>query len=91
MNDDFLELDIAQIAKPGDVVRTIGKESLALIEWGDGSMTRLAGNTRISITRNDVSPDQTLIDISFELFSGKTWSQVVSFISEDSSFTQQFE
>ncbi len=91
MNDDFLELDIAQIAQPGDVIRTIGKESLALIEWGDGSMTRLAGNTRVSITRNDVSPDQTLIDISFELFSGKTWSQVVSFISEDSSFTQQFE
>lgn len=74
----------------GDSIRTIGKESLAVIEWGDGSITRLGGNTKISVGNNEVSRDYTKIDISFDLIAGKTWSNVVSFISGDSAFTQTF-
>lgn len=80
----------SNILKSGDKVRVIWESSLAVIEWWDGSLTRLWGNTKISIEENAVSRDYTNINISFDLIAGKTWSNVVSFIGSDSSFTQTF-
>lgn len=74
----------------GDIVRT-WLESIAVIEWWDGSITRLWELSEIQLTRDIVSEDKSYINISFELFSGKSWSQVVSFLGNDSSFTQEFE
>lgn len=91
LNDGFIEVSQDYILEPGNIVRTIGNDSLAVIEWGDGSITRLWGNTKISVGNNEVSRDYTKINISFDLIAGKTWSNVISFISNDSSFTQTFQ
>lgn len=91
LNEVRLEADTKNILASGDKVRVIGESSLALIEWWDGSLTRLGGNTKISIDQNQISKDYTNINISFELIAGKTWSNVVSFIGKDSSFTQTFD
>ncbi len=90
LNESQLDLHNKYILHSWDKIRIIGKSSLGVITWGDGSLTRLGGNTKISIQDNQISRDYTNINISFDLISGKTWSQVVSFIGRDSSFTQSF-
>lgn len=65
--------------------------SLVVIHWWDGSLTRVGESSEILIEREKISKNRNLIDISFRLVSGKTWSQVVSFINEDSSFIQSFD
>ncbi len=91
LNETRLDVDMKNILSSWDKIRVIGNSSLAVIEWGDGSMTRLWGNTKISIEQNQISRDFTNINISFDLIAGKTWSNVVSFIWQDSSFTQTFD
>lgn len=90
LNDTRLVTDDKTVLTSGDKVRVIWESSLALIEWWDGSMTRLWWNTTITIEQNDISRDYTNINISFDLIAGKTWSHIVSFIWSDSSFTQSF-
>ena len=91
LNESFLELEQKYILQSGDTVRVIGESSLAVVEWWDGSLTRLWGNTKISIDQNEISRDYSTINISFQLIAGKTWSNIVSFIGKDSSFTQSFQ
>lgn len=91
LNEASVEVNKKYILVSWDKVQVIGEDGLAIIEWWDGSLTRLGGNTKISIEQNEVSRDFTDINISFELIAGKTWSNVVSFIGEDSGFTQKFE
>lgn len=90
LNETQLRIDSKNILSSWDKVRVIGNSSIAVIEWWDGSMTRLWGNTKISIEQNEISRDYTNINISFDLIAGKTWSNIVSFIGSDSSFTQTF-
>jgi len=91
INENRLESDTKVIVSTWDRVRVIWESSLALIEWWDGSMTRLGWNTSITIEQSDISNDYTDINISFDLLAGKTWSHIVSFIGSDSSFTQSFD
>lgn len=79
------------IILPWDKIRVIWGSSLAVIKWWDGSLTRLWGNTKILIEQNEISRDYTNINISFDLIAWKTWSNVISFIGSDSSFTQTFD
>ncbi len=90
LNEDYLKQKSKYKLSSGDKIRIIWEASLAVIEWWDGSLTRLGGDTKISIDKNKISRDYTNINISFELIAGKTWSNVVSFIGKDSSFTQSF-
>lgn len=89
LNEQSLSLNEKETLASGDVILT-GEDSLAVIYWGDGSLTRLGSHTKIEIEENMISKDFSEIHISFDLLSGKTWSQVVSFIGKDSSFTQSF-
>lgn len=89
LNETLVQKKEKYILEVWDKVST-QVDSLAVISWGDGSLTRLGENTKITVEQNEISKDYTDINISFDLLSGKTWSQVVSFIWEDSSFTQQF-
>lgn len=91
LNEWTLDTEKKYLLSSGDKIRIIGDSSLGLIEWWDGSLTRLWWNTKISIEQNQISRDYTNINISFELIAGKTWSNVVSFIGEGSSFTQKFD
>lgn len=91
LNELRLNIQDEYILSSWDKVRVIWDSSLAVIKWGDGSLTRLGWNTKISIEQNEISRDYTNINISFDLIAGKTWSNVVSFIGSDSSFTQTFD
>ena len=74
-----------------DKVQTIWDTSIAVIEWWDWSITRMWGSSWISINEVDVSKDLLEIKISFDLTGGKTWSNVISFLWEESYFKQNFD
>ncbi|MFK7779540.1 MAG: FecR domain-containing protein [Candidatus Gracilibacteria bacterium] len=90
LNDSLLKLNNKQKVYTGDSVRTVGKTALAVVEWGDGSVTRLGGDTSIKIDELYVSDDAGKINIGFRLLNGKSWSNVVSFFGKDSYFKEYF-
>lgn len=75
----------------GDTITTIWEDSLAIIEWGDKSITRMWGNSKVEIRENFVGKDLGKINISFELLRGKTWSNVVTIMWENSYFKQEIK
>ncbi len=74
-----------------DKVHTVWVDSIAIIEWGDGSITRLGGDSEVIINELHVKNDLSQINLSFSLLSWKSWSNVVSFLWEDSHFKQNFQ
>ncbi|MBB1564749.1 FecR domain-containing protein [Candidatus Gracilibacteria bacterium] len=90
LNEKVLEIGKREKLSKDDVIETKTKDSLAVIEWGDGSITRLGGNTKVEIENEYVSKNGNDINIFFRLFSGKTWSNVISYMGEDSYFKQSF-
>ena len=90
LNSKILEWDKRNKLQQWDTIKTIGEKSLAVVEWGDGSVTRLWWNSRLVVEELFVSDDVWKINISFDLLSGKTWSNVISFIGEESYFKQTF-
>ncbi|MDQ7008793.1 MAG: FecR domain-containing protein [Candidatus Gracilibacteria bacterium] len=67
------------------------KDSACVIEWGDGSLTRLGENSKVEIQELNVEKDLSKINLQFKLINGKTWSNVVSFLGENSYFKQNFQ
>lgn len=74
-----------------DKVYTKWWTSMAVITWWDGSITRLWWNSTILINKNYVDEGLTTINIDFDLQKGKSWSNVVSTMWNDSYFNQRFE
>ncbi len=73
----------------GDILST-KENTLAVIEWWDGSVTRIGENTVLKIRENFVSKDYAKIRIWAELISWKAWSKVVSMLGEKSYFILYF-
>lgn len=73
-----------------DKVKTIWNDSLAVLEWWDGSVTRLGWNTSVEISELHISNDLSKINIKFSLLSGKSWTNLVSFFWEWSYFKEYF-
>lgn len=90
LNEKVLEIWKREKLSKDDVIETKTKDSLAVIEWWDGSITRLWWNTKVEIENEYVSKNGNDINIFFRLFSGKTWSNVISYMWEDSYFKQSF-
>ena len=90
LNEKVLEIWKREKLSKDDVIETKTKDSLAVIEWWDGSITRLWWNTKVEIENEYVSKNWNDINIFFRLFSGKTWSNVISYMWEDSYFKQSF-
>lgn len=74
-----------------DTIETSTKDSLAIIEWWDWSITRLWWNTKINVKELFTSEDKNVIKIAFDTFSWKTWSNVISYISDESYFNQYYK
>lgn len=91
LNQLPLEIQKKYTLSTGDKIEILGDSSFWVVQWWDGSLTRLWWNTKIVVEQNNISRDYTKINISFDLIAGKTWSHVISFIGKDSSFTQRFE
>lgn len=85
-----LEQNIPFILQAWDTLKTLSDESLAVIKWGDGSITRLGWIGELEIQENLVSHDKTKINIKFNLLAWKTWSNVINYVPADSHFIQTF-
>ena len=90
LNENTLWLDERKMLAVWDEIIT-KKDSICVIEWGDGSLTRLWENWKIIITELNVEEDLWKINLQFTLSKWKTWSNVVSFLWEKSYFKQNFE
>lgn len=90
LNDQELKIQKKEALWIWDTVETRWTWSLAIIEWWDGSITRLWDNTTIIINELFVSDNLDTIQLAFSLEAWKTWSNVVSFLWEDSYFKESF-
>lgn len=90
LNDEQLKVQDRNKLAVWDMVKTVTNDSLAVLEWWDGSVTRLWWNSSIEINEMHISNDLTSMNISFNLLSWKTWSNVVSFFWEWSYFKENF-
>ncbi len=82
--------NIPVILNVWDTLKTLNEDSLAIIKWWDGSITRLWGIWELNIQEDFISFDKTQINIKFNLLAGKTWSNVLNYIPEESHFIQTF-
>lgn len=86
---DLLKIEKKLLIKNWDTISTIWKDSIALIEWWDKSITRLSGDSKILVKENYVWEDLSKINISFELLKWKTWSNVVTILTWENHFKQE--
>lgn len=90
LNNKVLEIWKREKLSKNDIIETKTSDSLAVIEWWDWSITRLWWNTKIEIKEQFVSKNKNNINIAFKLSSWKTWSNILSYLWEDSYFKQIF-
>lgn len=90
LNDKVLQIWKKERLSKEDIIETKTKDSLAIIEWWDWSITRLWWNTKVKIENQFVAKNKDQVNILFRLFSGKTWSNVVTYLWEDSYFNQTY-
>jgi hypothetical protein len=72
---DFAEASTGSIVQPGDAVRTDAK-GRAAIQLPDGTLTRLANSTAITLSSAHFSKDGSLHDASIAQKAGRTYTNV---------------
>ncbi len=90
LNEELLQINKKEKLSIWDIIKTTWENALAVIEWWDGSITRLWWNSSIRIDELYISSDNSAINIWFELLEWKSWSNVVSFLWESSYFKEYF-
>ncbi len=91
LNNTFIKVKERHVVNEWDSIRIIWENSYWIIEWWDWSITRLWWNTKIIIKESNISKWKTEINISFDLISWKTWSNVISLMWKDSYFKESFK
>ena len=90
LNEKALSIWNKEKLSENDIIETKTPDSLAIIEWWDWSITRLWWNSKMQIREQFISKNKDDIKIAFNLFSWKSWSNVISYLWEDSYFKQSF-
>ena len=90
INDYHLKKEQRLELKVWDIIIS-EKKSACVIEWWDWSITRLWEKWKIEIQELNVVNDLSKINLQFKLTKWKTWSNVVSFLWDESYFKQNFE
>lgn len=90
INEQQIDINKKNTLTAWDRIET-KEESFWVIEWGDGSVTRISGNSIVVVKEAQVSVDNSSIQIAFELISGKSWSKITSFLWESSYFHQYID
>lgn len=90
LNQNELIINEKEKLEVDDLVKTTTEDALAVIQWWDWSVTRIWWNSELRIDSLYVSQNEDKIKISFELLKWKSWSNIVSFIPDDSYFIQRF-
>lgn len=91
LNEYNLDLDQPIKLDLWYIVKTWEWTSLALIEWWDGSVTRMWPNSMVQINELAMKKDLSEIQVSFELMQWKTWSNVISYLWDESYFKETFQ
>lgn len=89
INQRELRKEQKELLHTWDMILT-WEESFLIIEWWDGSVSRIWENTSIKIEENFVSDNLLEMRIGIRILSGKMWSKVVSLIGERSYFHTYF-
>ncbi len=89
VNNKLLKREKKELLNIWDVVRTIW-DSLLVIEWWDWSVTRLWSDSMIKINELYVQADLLKINVSFDLLSWKSWTNVLNFLWTESYFKESF-
>lgn len=79
-----------EIIKLNDKIKTLSN-STATIFWPDGSVTRLWNKTSITINELNTNNDLSTYKINFDIESGKTWSNIIKFLTDKSYFTETYD
>jgi len=90
INENILKKEERQKLEIWNIIVT-KKDSACVIEWWDWSLTRLWENSKVEIQELNVEKDLSKINLQFKLINWKTWSNVVSYLWEESYFKQNFE
>lgn len=90
INNNSLILNKKEVLKQWDLVESVWDLSFIVIEWWDWSVTRLWPNSSIKIDELYVEEKLLKINLSFELLSWKTWSNIINFYWKDSYFKESF-
>ncbi len=80
-----LSLGESYTLKNADTIET-GENSVGIVKWPDGSITRLGSITRIVIQKMYVSQDYSSIQIGYDIQRGKAWNTVIRLLVGDSYF-----
>lgn len=75
--------------KLNDKIRTLAN-STATIFWPDWSITRLWNKTSITINELNTSNNLSTYKINFNIESGRTWSNIIKFLTDKSYFTETY-
>lgn len=70
--------------KQGDAIQ-VESTGKAAIEWSDGSITRLAGGTDMTITKEVVDAASGKQEAEVDVRSGQVWTKVLNVVQDDSS------
>lgn len=90
LNSVPLKVNKKEILNEWDKVKTLWNNALAILEWWDGSVTRLWWNSSVKIDNLYLSENLDTINVWFELLSWKSWSNVISFLWKWSYFNETF-
>lgn len=84
-----LEIHDRENIKENDRIRTLA-HSAATIFWPDGSITRLAEQTNVTI--NELKKwSEISTQVDFSLTEGKTWSNISRYLDPASHFKERFD
>jgi len=90
INEEMMIKDLKEELEVWDVVKSVWENSLVVIEWWDWSVTRLWEDSSIQVNELYVDKDLLQINLSFELLSWKSWSNVINFMWSKSYFKESF-
>jgi len=90
LNDELMIKDSKELLSVWDIVKTIWLDSLVVVEWWDWSVTRLWPNSSIKVNELYVEENLLQINLSFELLTWKSWSNVLNFLWSKSYFKESF-
>jgi FecR protein len=90
LNTLSIEKEKKYSLKKGDTIET-KNDSIAVIEWGDGSITRISENSQIELRENTVFENNSKVQIAFALLKWKSWSKVTSLLSWDAFFKEYID
>lgn len=90
INNTLIEVQKKYKIISWDILST-GENWLIVLQWGDGSITRLWSDSQLRVKENFVSQDVAQIKIVTELIKGKAWSKVITNMAGKNYFKVNFE